>query len=177
MNKKKALGFTLVELMITIAIIGILASMAVPSFSKMLERNRLKEAIQSLKSDLMFARTESIKRSANLNVSVDINGTSWCYGIDVDNDTNNANANAECDCTTAGSCAVKTVDGSQFQNTTLAAGTDVNVTFFFRRGSASNNGVTINTPNYSVRVRTSIIGRIRTCSPDSAKVMVGYDAC
>jgi len=177
MNKKYGLGFTLTELMITVAIIGIVASLAVPSFQKMIERNRLKEAVESLKSDMMFARTESIKRSANLNVSIDINGTSWCYGIDVDNDTNNTNANVACDCTTTGSCAVKTVNGSQFQNITLAAGTDVNVTFFFRRGSASDNGITINTPNYSVRVKTSSIGRIRTCSPDSAKAIGGYDAC
>ena len=177
MNKKKSLGFTLTELLITIAIIGVIASMAVPSFQSVIERNRLKEAVESLKSDLMFTRTESIKRSTNLNLSIDINGSSWCYGIDIDNDTNNTNANAACDCTTPGSCAIKTVDGSQFQGTTLPAGTDVNITFFFRRGSASNNGATINTTNYSARARTSDLGRVSVCSPDSSKAIGGYSAC
>jgi len=177
MNIKQSIGFTLLELMIVVAIVGIVASIAVPSFQDTLERNHLKEAAESLKSDLMFARTESIKRSSNINISIDINGSSWCYGIDVDNDTNNTNANAPCDCTTAGSCAVKTVDGNQFEGTTLTAGTDENITFFFRRGSASNTGATINTTNYSVRAKVSDIGRITVCSPDSSKAIGGYDAC
>jgi len=175
MKEKHEKGFTLVELMVTVAIVGIIASLAVPSFSKMIERNRLKEAIESLKSDLMFTRTESIKRSANINVSTKINGSSWCYGIDTDNDTDNTNANTACDCATVGSCLVKTVDGSQFVGTTLTAGE--NITFFFRRGSASNTNAILSTSNYSVKVIVSDIGRVRVCSPDSSKAMVGYDAC
>ena len=51
MHKKQDLGFTLVELMITVAIVGIVSSIAVPSFSRMLEQNRLKEVAGALKSD------------------------------------------------------------------------------------------------------------------------------
>ncbi|MCF7971472.1 MAG: GspH/FimT family pseudopilin [Methylococcaceae bacterium] len=167
MHKKYGQGFTLTELMITVAIVGIVASLAVPSFQDMLERNRLKEAVESLKSDLMFARTEAIKRSANLTVSIKINGSSWCYGI---NDSN-------CDCSTAGSCAIKNVDGSQFQETTVPAGTSTNIPFDFRRGTAFAGGVTISTSNYSVRSKVSNSGRITVCSPDSTKAMGGYDAC
>jgi len=179
MKEKHKKGFTLVELMVTVAIVGIIASMAVPSFSKMIERNRLKEAIESLKSDLMFTRTEAIKRSANINMSIKINGSSWCYGIDVDNNTDNTDANDACDCTivspNSGSCIVKTVAGSQFTGTTLTA--DRNITFFFRRGSASNTNAILSTSNYSVKVIVSDIGRVRVCSPDSSKAMVGYDDC
>jgi len=169
MNKKKVLGFTLTELMITIAILGIVASMAVPSFLSMLEQNRLKEAVESLKSDLMFARTEAIKRSTNLDVSIKINGSSWCYGIDDDN--------SACNCTIANDCAIKTVDGSQFQGTTVPAGTSTNIVFDFRRGTALAGGVTISTSNYSARPRVAPVGRVTICNPDSAKAMGAYDAC
>jgi len=169
MNKQLNTGFSLVELMITVAVIGIITSMAVPSFTSMLERNRLKEASESLKSDLMFARTEAIKQSTNLNVSIDINGSSWCYGIDSDS--------TSCNCTTSGDCAIKTVDGNLFQGTSLAAGTNVDILFQFRRGIASANGATLNTTNYSTRVVVGSSGRVRICSPDSSKAIGGYDAC
>lgn len=167
MNKKQGSGFTLIELMIAVAIVGILASLAVPSFSKMIERNRLKEAVESLKSDLMFARTEAIKQSTNIQVSLAIDGSSWCYGIDDDN--------TACDCSTAGDCVLKTIDGSQFKGTALDA--DDNFTFDFRRGTSFAGGSTLSTSNYSARVRVSNGGRVRVCSPDSTKVIGGYDAC
>jgi len=163
MNKKQSLGFTLTELMITVAIIGILASIAVPSFQDMIERNRLKEAVEGLKSDLMFARTEAIKRSTNLNVSILINGSSWCYGIDDDN--------TACACGTAGDCAIKSIDASQFQGTTLTA-SDSTV-FSFRRGTASALGAIINTTHYAATVKVSNRGRVTICSAN----LGGYSAC
>ena len=135
----------------------------------MLDRFSLKEAGESLKSDLMFARTETIKRSTNLNMSIDISGDSWCYGINDDS--------SSCDCWVAGSCAIKTVDGSQFKGTSLTAGTSVDIPMDFRRGMVFASGATINTSNYSVRVRVSSIGRVSICSPESTKAMGGYDAC
>ena len=160
-QQKQQSGFTLVELMIVITIIGILAAIAVPSFSDMIERNRLKEAVESLKSDLMFARTEAIKRSANINVTI-VGTSSWCYGI---NDDNTA-----CACGTAGDCGIKAVDGGQFQGTAI----EVDDTIFdFRRGTASAMGSTISTSNFSARVRVSNTGRVTVCSAN----LGGYDAC
>lgn len=176
MQKNNDLGFTLLELMITVAIAGIIATMAVPSFQRMLERNRLKEAVESLKSDLMFARTEAIKRSTNLNVSIIVDGDDWCYGIDDDN--------TACDCDTSGSCALKTVDGDEFTGTIADA--SKNVAFNFRHGYLIDQDqeeededieITLSTTNYSAKTTISIAGRITICSPDSSKAMGGYDAC
>jgi type IV fimbrial biogenesis protein FimT len=165
MNRQKHAGFTLLETMVVIAIIGILAAMAVPSFQDMIERNRLKQVAEGLKSDMQFARTEAIKRSKNLRVT--LTGTSsWCYGIDDDN--------TSCACGTAGNCAIKAVDGSQFQGISLDAN---NVTFSFRRGTANASGSTLSSANYQARVIVSGVGRVRVCNPEVATRLPGYPDC
>jgi type IV fimbrial biogenesis protein FimT len=166
MNKKRNTGFTLLELMIVVAIIGIIAAIAVPSYQDMIERNRLKQAVEGLKSDLQYTRTEAIKRSKDLRIT--LTGTSsWCYGIDDDN--------TSCACGTAGDCAIKAVDGSQFQGISLDANN--NVTFSFRRGTASASGSTLSSANYQARVMVSDVGRVRVCNPVVATRLPGYPDC
>lgn len=72
-------GITLAETLIVLAISGILLGFAVPSYRDMIERNRLRQAAESFKSDLQFARSEALKRSQNIVVSrQDGNAGNWC---------------------------------------------------------------------------------------------------
>lgn len=57
-------GFTLVELMVTLAVAAILLGIAVPSFRDMLERNRIAAQSNELLGGLQTARSEAIRKNA-----------------------------------------------------------------------------------------------------------------
>lgn len=69
-------GFTLVELVVTVALVAVLANLALPDFSETLRQWRRDSATRALSSDLQLARTESIKSSRRITMCPSTNGTS-----------------------------------------------------------------------------------------------------
>jgi type IV fimbrial biogenesis protein FimT len=67
--RRRAPGFTLVEMMAVVGIAAILLSMAAPSMSQLLEAQRLRSVAFDLISDLALARTESLKRRERVSVA------------------------------------------------------------------------------------------------------------
>ena len=65
-NIAKQKGFTLAEVMIVVAIIGILSAIAVPSFLTWVPNIRLKAAARNLYSNMQKVKTEAIKRNENV---------------------------------------------------------------------------------------------------------------
>lgn len=57
-------GFTLVELVTTVAVLAILVAIAAPSFREILESQRMRAAAFDLMADLTLARNEALKRGA-----------------------------------------------------------------------------------------------------------------
>ncbi|OUS27736.1 hypothetical protein A9Q98_09010 [Thalassotalea sp. 42_200_T64] len=69
-------GFTLFEMLVTVSIISILAILAVPSFSQMMKRDRLVADINRLHSVFKFARSEAVKRDAEITLVASTN-SNW----------------------------------------------------------------------------------------------------
>lgn len=78
-------GFTLIELMITLAIAGIVMGVGIPSFNETIKNGRLTSNINELITSLNFARSEAVKR--NQLVSVKKSGTQWESGWSVFTDS------------------------------------------------------------------------------------------
>lgn len=77
----KASGFTMVELMVTIAVLAILLAVAGPNFSDMLLRNRLSSGANDLLAALQLARSEAIRTNTSVEVCPSIDGNT-CNGSD-----------------------------------------------------------------------------------------------
>ena len=84
-------GFTLIETMIVVLVVGILAAVAAPSMTEMYRTMRLSSASSALQVSLNLARSEAIKRGSDARVTVAANGTAgaWTNGwtVFVDNTT------------------------------------------------------------------------------------------
>lgn len=62
-------GFTLIELVIVVSMVGVFASLAGPRFRDFMIQQGIRNAAFDLMSDLTFARSEAVKRSATVTIS------------------------------------------------------------------------------------------------------------
>lgn len=75
----RQLGFTLPELMLTLTILGILVSLAIPSFSYLAANTKMKGAATDLHLALLKARSEAVKRRASVTLTP-VSGSDWASG-------------------------------------------------------------------------------------------------
>jgi type IV fimbrial biogenesis protein FimT len=73
-------GFTLIEMMITIAVAAILAMIAVPSFRNASLSSQLRSAVNDFVASANFARSEAIKRGSAVTMCVSADGASCAAG-------------------------------------------------------------------------------------------------
>ncbi len=100
-------GFTLLELLVSIAVIGIIATTAIPSFVDIIKDSRISSSLINLKSDLYLARSSAIRynrhaiictsNADNTNCSGSSNWENgWIVFVDANKDGECNGANGVC---------------------------------------------------------------------------------
>jgi type IV fimbrial biogenesis protein FimT len=89
-------GLTLLELVICVAVLAVLGLLALPSLGTQLERQRLRNAAQTLAGDITEARFLAAQRGQPVHVLAQ-DGPQWCWGISM---------SSGCDCHAAQACSI-----------------------------------------------------------------------
>jgi prepilin-type N-terminal cleavage/methylation domain-containing protein len=87
-------GFTLIELMIALVVIGILASLALPSYRNIIEKRQVTRGAEEFAAFLSVAKGQAVKLNEDLAVSYTFGVDGWCMGYQARPDDD-----AACDCT------------------------------------------------------------------------------
>ncbi|HET7794346.1 MAG TPA: GspH/FimT family pseudopilin [Rhizobacter sp.] len=167
-------GFTLTELMIVVAVTGIVVTTALPSFGHFVDTQRIDGVATQVASDLQFARAEAVLR--NQGVRVSFRPEAACYVI-------HTGEAAQCQCSDDGTArcegdaqALKTVALDNAQRVSLQANV-ASVLFDPLHGTASPTATVRITgaQGRTVHQVVNLMGRVRSCSPQAT--VSGYRAC
>ena len=175
-------GVTLVELMVTIAVLAILVTLAAPSFTDFAERSALRGAADNVVGVIAAAKEEAIKRDRLVRVDFKAVTTGFCVGAVV---VAGASA-AGCDCSAA-SCAVASYPESarDLHRVTMTGspvfGADAGFVIDPKTGTLvdlSDGGEIVlgTSRGYAATVRVNAMGRASICTP-GAKGLAGVKAC
>jgi len=78
-------GFTLIEMVITAVVLGIIAAMAVPDFFRAMQKVKLNAATRNIISDLRWARSHSISSRTQVGLNFNFSNKTYCVFLDIDN--------------------------------------------------------------------------------------------
>lgn len=192
-------GFTLVELMVTLAVLAIIATLAVPSMTSSFDKQRVIEAAEDLYNNIQQARSESITRFVPTYINFSDgnatagwqSGTSWQYGISQTPGcdptiTVNTNAsacyliidNGDGVTNAAADHVLFRYTNSNYSDVTITSVTDMSITFLPQRGTADASTITLKSADgRQMQVVVSALGQVSICSPDGAARVGGYKVC
>lgn len=189
---QKDVGFTLIEVLVVMAITTIAITLAAPSWERAAQKRRLTNATEQVAVFLLVAQGEAQKRNQKVSLVFNrIGNEDWCVGSSI--------GASACDCTETNSvslqyCAVdgveQRIESSTFQSAHLIQASDTQpgsgdaiITFDPIRGTLQPAGdrlqLTFGSANDEFRLRLVIgpTGLLTTCNPDSSRIVAGYKLC
>lgn len=200
----KPRGFTLIELMVTLVVLTVLVTMAVPSFMDYFEKARVRGAADQVTNLLARARQAAVKTNMPIGiVAIEKSGGGWCVGARQPAEPAawalRPSTASTCNCETASSvCQVEGealfVDSSGLggDRAPIVDVTDFDFSYTPKLGGVSGNGapgkaflqsaasnLSITSPNgrYEVRVVVTPLGQSYACIPNGKPPFFSYRNC
>lgn len=191
MKRIQQAGMTLIELMVTLGVVAILATLAVPSLQHMIERNQLQTLTNNMVSNLYLARSEAAKRGFTValcasdagQTTCDATATSFANGwiIFTDYDRNGVLTDAATKFDTNGDSildsseeilAINEAPNPRF--TVVSNGTPANLISYRATGDTSPRTFSIRVANAKddkalSRIYFNTTGRVRSCTITSGE--------
>lgn len=186
MAMRRNKGVTLLELMVTLAVVGVLLIIALPSFIAVRQRAALRGGAEQVHALWNQARLEAAKRNGMVKFGVATNGADFCIGVDTTTDAADETA---CDCFETDPADADFCDVSRFPtvaqdewrgvtlNGTPTMGDDTGVVVIEPKRtslteSADSGALSLNGPSgqyaYRLNLHVDALGRATICESNAA---------
>jgi type IV fimbrial biogenesis protein FimT len=167
--KRIARGFSILEVVIVVAIIGILLSLGVPSFYNYTQNLQIRAAAEAISAGLQIAKNEAIRRNVPVQIALDNTnlGTSWRINLASDpeanplqsRDANEGSVNVTRTITPNGAYAIT------FNGMGRVAPTNADGTLAITQVDLDNLQIANDADKRKLRILIPVGGAVRMCDP------------
>lgn len=161
---KKRQGLTLIELLVSLGILTVLLSVALPSYQQLINKTKLVNLAQLLVEDLKLARQYALTRGEKYYFRFSDNVQTPCWSI-----------SERSDCTCGSGCSItEYLLESQYQQIVIDATRNA-ISFSYLQGTTNGTTYQLSAPDNAVKVKVSTQGRITACMHQQSSST--YDRC
>ncbi|HIF9102135.1 TPA: GspH/FimT family pseudopilin [Photobacterium damselae] len=178
-NSLKCRGFTLLELIIAMSVVVVLLGAAAPSFSDLIERNKIKRLATEIEWLLVHAKSEAVMRGVEVYVYAPLvpgmrENSDWCVFSSIDTKKN-------CDdIDTSSLSSIKSADfsGVAFKNSSTLKQFSFDPIYGKPKNVGFGGNFDYQLGDYHLKtVIFNKTGRIYTCFEADSEKLSGYEKC
>lgn len=172
---RRSAGLTLPELLVTVSLVALLATQALPTFAQWQAHRRLRDAAENYRSQLQWARQQAMARHQSVYLQLGASAEGSCYRFVMGQRPTCGCADATCPApeTTLARVVLPTQQGVALGTT--GQQTTVHIDPELGTLQPTVTAVFSLADGTALHQVTNLVGRTRTCSPSGA--WRGFEAC